>query len=256
MADMNSFLQIFAVVSLVGILVSFLIRVSIQALILRYFTKKYELPQKYGMAWLAILIPSLIVSLIALPLVFIGFLDFLAIIIWLLFFPLLIFSVKLVYKTETGISTAISSKFFLVILILVVVIAGVQTILGIITNPLKSNVPQPICTTDCEFAYSLGDNFGKVGSGSLTVKGYNIPAGKYQEKDNYVIAEKIFSVSKLNSLKTGKRDVNNNERIQGKLNANSCTYMDFSRESSRTSGRACKRSSKNFFTNLKKILVG
>ena len=54
----------------------------------------------------------------------------------------------------------------------------------------------------------------------------------------------------------GKREVNNDERIQGKLNANSCTYMDFSRESGGTSGGACKESSKSFFTNLKKILVG
>ena len=256
MADMSSMLQLFAVVSIIGIFVGLLIRVSIQALILRYFTKKYDLSQYYGKAWLAILIPSLVVTLIALPLAFIGLPDYLAILIWFLFFPMLIFSVKLVYKTETGISTAISLKFFLVILILVIAFAGVLTILGAVANPLSSNVPQSVCTMDCEFAYSLGDDSGKVGSGSLTVKGYEIPAGKYQEKDNYVIEEKTFSVSELNSLKTGKRDVNNDERIQGKLNANSCTYMDFSRESGGTSGGACKESSKSFFTNLKKILVG
>jgi len=256
MADTSSLLQIFAVVSLVGIFVSFLIRVSIQALIFRYFTKKYDLPQNYGKAWLAILIPSLIVTLIALPLAFIGLPDFLAILIWILFFPLLIFSTKLVYKTETRISTAISLKYFILILVLVIAFAGVQSILGATANPLSSNVPQSVCTMDCEFAYSLGDDTGLIGSGSLTVKGYDVPNGKFQEKDNYVVAEKTFSVSELNSLKTGKRDVNNDERIQGKLNANGCTYMEFSRESGGTGGGACKESSKSFFTNLKKILIG
>jgi hypothetical protein len=175
MADMNSFLQIFAVVSLVGIFVSFLIRVSIQALVLRYFTKKYDLPQNYGKAWFAILIPALVVTLISIPLALLEVPSFLLVIIWFLFFPILILSVKLIYKTETGISTAISLKFFLVILILVVAVAGIQTLLGAVANPLKSDVPQSVCSADCGFAYRT--DMG-VAVDSLIITGYNIPSGK------------------------------------------------------------------------------
>jgi hypothetical protein len=256
MAEIDSFLQIFAIISIIGIFVSFIIRVSIQALILKFFTKKYPIPQRYGKAWLAILIPSLVVSLMAITLALIKAPDFVMAIIWILFFPILIFSIKLVYKTDTGTSTSISFKYFLLILVLVLVFSGVMTLLGGIANPLDSNVPQSVCTMDCEFAYSLGDDTGLIGSESLTVRGYDIPAGKYQEKENYIISEKTFSQSELNALKTGKKDVNNDYRIQGKLNANGCTYMDFSRESGGSSGGACKESSKSFFTNLKRIVVG
>ncbi len=252
MADINSFLQIFAVVSIVGIFVSFLIRVSIQALILRIFTKKYQLPQNYGKAWLAILIPSLVVSLIAIPLALLELPSFLLVIIWLLFFPILIFSVKLVYKTETRISTAISFKFFLVIFILVIAVAGVQTIIGGVSNPLESNVPQEVCTLDCEFAYSLND----YQEGPLIVRGYNIPAGKFQEREDYIIGEKTFSESEFESMKAGWKDVNGKDRIYGKLDVKGCNWMGISRGSPTTGGVSCRESSKSFFTNLQKILVG
>ena len=248
MVDINSFLQIFATISIIGIFVSFLIRVSIQALILRIFTKKYQLPQNYGKAWLVILIPSLIVALIVLPLAFIGLPDFLAILIWLLFFPILIFSIKLVYKTETKISTAISLKYFILILVLVIVFAGIQTLLGATANPLDSNVPQSVCTLDCEFAYRT-DGYPVE---SLTVTGYNIPTGKYQEKENYIIAKKTFSKNEIDNMERGV-----NEKIIGKLDAKSCSFMEFSKEETGGgSGGQCKGSSKSFFTNLKKILVG
>ena len=252
MADTSSLLQIFAVVSLVGILVSFLIRVSIQALVLRYFTKKYDLPQNYGKAWVAILIPALVVALISIPLAFLEVPSFLLVIIWFLFFPILILSVKLIYKTETGISTAISLKFFLVILILVVAVAGIQTLLGATANPLSSNVPQEVCTSDCEFSVSLKD----YQEGPLIVRAYNIPTGKFQEKENYIIEEKTFAESEFNNMKAGWKDVNGNERIYGKLEANGCNWMGISRGSPTTGGVSCKESSKSFLYNLQKILVG
>ena len=249
MADTSSLLQIFAVVSLVGILVSFLIRVSIQALVLRYFTKKYDLPQNYGKAWVAILIPALVVALISIPLAFLEVPSFLLVIIWLLFFPILILSVKLIYKTETGISTAISLKFFLVILILVVAVAGIQTIMGAVANPLKSDVPQSVCSADCEFAYRT--DMG-VAVDSLTITGYNIPSGKYQERENYIVAKETFSKSELDKMERGVRG-----KIIGKLDATGCNYMEYSREETGGgSGGKCEGSSSNFFSNLQKILVG
>lgn len=122
MIEANSFLQIFTVVSIIGIFISFIVRVSIQALILRYFTKKYELPHAYDKAWLAILVPSLVVIFLAFPLALIDLPNFLLIVLWLLFLPALILSVKFAYKTKARVSTAISLKFFLVIFAIAVMI--------------------------------------------------------------------------------------------------------------------------------------
>ena len=245
MADINSSLQIFAVISLVGIFVSFIIRVSIQALILRIFTKKYQLPQNYGKAWLTILIPSLVVSLLAIPLVLFGVPDFVLAIIWILFFPILIFSMKWIYKTDMKVSSSISIKYFLVILVLVIIASGLMTVLGGVSNPTKSDVPQSTCSMDCEFAVrtDMGVSFN-----SLTVKGYNIPSGKFQEKANYIISQQTFT--DLNNMERG---VNN--KIVGKLNANNCNYMEFTKDTGGTEGESCKGSSKSFFTNFKNILI-
>lgn len=249
---MSSFLQGFVAVAIVGAFVAFLIRVSVLALILRIFTKKYKLRQNYGKAWLAILIPSVVVSLLAIPLVLAELPSFLIIIVWFLFFPILIFSVKLVYKTRTGVSAKISFKFFLVILVLLIAVAGIQTLIGGVSNPLKSNVPQAVCTLDCEFAYSLKD----YQEGPLIVRGYNIPAGKFQEKEGYIIGEKNYSETEFNNMKAGWKDVNGDDRVYGKLNVTGCNWMGISRGSPTTGGVSCQRSSKNFLTNLQKILVG
>jgi len=243
MADMNSFFQTLTAISIMGVFLSFVIRVSIQALVLRFFTKKHGLTQGYGKAWLAILIPTLIITLLAMLIssTSIFFLCFL----WLLFFPLLIFSVKYVYKSDINISTVISLKLFLVILALVIAIAGIQTIIGTASNPLDARVPQSICTINCEFAVrtDMGFSFN-----SLAVKGYNIPEGKYQEKINYIISQQTFT--DLNKMERGM-----NDKILGKLNANNCNYMEFVKDSDGIEGIKCESSSRSFFANLKNILV-
>lgn len=254
MVDVSSTLQVFTILSIVFVVVVFIVRVSIQALILRLFTKKYNLPQKYGKAWMAIFIPSLIISLLAIPISLAGLPDFLLIILYLFFFPILIFSVKFMYKIDSKTSAAISLKFFLLVVTILVIFSGVQTIIGgTDSSSLESNVPQSVCTADCEFAYSLRGGSSK----SLIVVGYNIPVGKYQDRENYVIIEKTFSENEINLMDTGKKDVNGRMRIQGKLESDNCNYMEFSRgETIGSEGGQCEgSSSKNFLTNLKNSLI-
>jgi len=253
MVGIGSTLQVFTVLSIVFVVVVFIVRVSIQALILRLFTKKYNLSQKYKKAWMAIFIPALIISLLAVPISLAGLPDFLLIILYLLFFPILIFSVKFMYKIDSKTSALISLKFFLLVAIIIVIFSGVQTIVGgTDSSSLESNVPQSVCTADCEFAYSLKGGSSK----SLIVVGYNIPIGDYPNKENYIIIEKTFSENELNLMDTGKKDVNGRMRIQGKLESNNCNYMEFSRgETTGSQGGQCEESSKNFLTNLKNSLI-
>ncbi len=56
-------------------------------------------------------------------------------------------------------------------------------------------------------------------------------------------------------MRTGKKDVNKRERIQGKLDSNNCNYMEFLEgEASGSEGGQCEGSSKNFLTNLKNLI--
>jgi len=178
-------------------------------------------------------------------LVLFGVPDFVLAIIWILFFPILIFSVKWIYKTDMKVSSSISIKYFLVILVLVIIASGLMTVLGGVSNPIKSEVPQSTCSMDCEFAVrtDMGVSFN-----SLTVKGYNIPSGKFQEKANYIISQQTFS--DLNNMERG---VNN--KIIGKLNAKNCNYMEFVKDTGGTEGGTCEGSSKSFFSNFKNILI-
>lgn len=244
MADTSSFLQVFAVVGLIGIFFSFIIRVSIQALILRYFTKRYELPQEYGKAWLAVLIPSLIITLLVMPVILVELPSFLLIILWLLFFPILILSVKSVYKTEMRVSAAISLKLFLVLLVAVTVIAGSQTLMAIVFDPIEKDVPQSICNVDCEYAHRTADLITEVTN--FTITGYNIPSRKYNEKEKYIIAEKYFDEDEVKNMRRGV-----NGKIIAKLDAHNCNYMDHAGYS----GGACQGYSKNIFINFVNILV-
>lgn len=252
MVDVNSALQIFTGLSIVFVVVVFIVRVSIQALILRFFTKKYNLPQRYGKAWMTIFIPTLIISLLAIPISLAGLPDFLLIILYLFFFPILIFSVKFMYKIDSRTSALISLKFFLLVVTILVIFSGIQTIIGGTgSSPIESNVPQSVCTADCEFAYSLRSDNSK----SLTVIGYDIPEGKYQDRENHIIIKKTFNENEINLMNTGKKDVNGRTRIQGKLESNNCNFMEFSEETSGSEGGQCEGSSKNFLTNLKNLII-
>jgi len=246
MADMGSLLQTFAIFTLISVIVSFVVRISILALILKSFTKKYNISQKYGRAWLAILIPSLIISFLSIPFILAGFQPFSLVISWILFFPILIFSIRFIYKIDLKISTTISLKFFLLILGVVIVFTGVLTLVGTAGSTLERSVPQSVCTTDCEFAYRT-DMGGTIES--LIVTGYNIPAGRYQEKENYVLIEKTFIKNELDNMERGV-----NDKILGSLDENNCNFMEFSRGEGET-GIQCSKTSKGFFTNMKNILI-
>ncbi len=257
MVSMDSFLQLLVIGGIIGIIIGFIVRVFIQALIFRVFIKKYDLPQDYWKAWMAVFIPSLVVSLIGLPIIFSELPEFLLVIIYLLFFPILIFSINIVYKTNTNISAKISFKYFLLILIIAVIGAGIMTIFGNLNDPLKENVPQPVCTSDCDFAYSLRNNY----EGTLTVFGlrsmsnYGIDEEPTQDQ---IIRKEQFSSQQINQLISDIYDGNGDQRIIGKLNAKGCRYMFFSKsimESGARIGDCEIVNKKNFFENLKRIII-
>lgn len=251
MSDVQSFLDTFLVAGIALSIVSFVIGVFIKSMILRYFVRKQDLPDDNKRAFIAVLIPSLVFLALSLLVFFIKLPDIILIIGWVISFIVLAFSVMVVYQTSLKISSIISLKIFLIVFVIVILGAGIQTIVGSFDKTLDKIVPQAVCTTDCAFAYSLTN----LENGPLTVKGYNVPSGKYEGRADYLLFSKTFNVEELNTMKTGKLDMNGNEVINGQLDANNCNYFDFSREGSGEGGGICKKTSKNFFTNLKNILV-
>jgi len=241
-------LQTFAIMNIIGFIAYRIIGILILALILRFFTRKYNLSYQYRKAFIAILIPSLIVLLFSFITAFAGLRNlFPSIIIWLLFFVILIFSVRFIYNTDSKIAAGISFKFFLFFIVLLVVLIGLQTIIGLASKPLEANVPQSVCTLDCEFAFRTDMGYDIE---TLTVTGYDVPKGKYQEREDFVVAQKTFSETELNSMERGIRG-----KIIGKLDGNNCNYMEFVQGTGGSTSASCKGPSKNFFVNLKNFFV-
>jgi len=258
MADISSSLQSsFLIFSLISVIVYFLIRVSIQAEILRYFTKKYQLSPSYGKAWLTILIPSIIISLISIPLVLLGLPSFLTIVLWLVFFPILILSINLIYKTSTQISAKVSLKIFMLSIILILLVAGLQTLREGINDPLDSRMSAgPGCTTDCEFRYPLGSDINSAHDGVRDVSEGDTPLIIKGYDSSELIVEKTFSLGDLNLLKTGETDGIGFKLVEGKLDSTGCRAMEFTRIDGGSSKNPCNEPKKGFIHHVKKVLIG
>lgn len=224
-------------VAIIGIVIITLIRTVVFSLILEHFLKKESISEGFGKAFITLFIPIVTLIILSLPELLWKFPTFLSIILNLLFFPVLFLSVIYTYSIEKNIALKITLKFFAVMAIIWLVFFG----LGMLNSlKLNSDTVNTMCTSKCEFAYSLSNaDSGLIGSGSLTVIGYDIPAGKYKEKENYIISQKTYSVEELEAMKIGIIDTNGADRIRGSLGEEGCNYMDLTRESGGTRGSSC-----------------
>lgn len=137
--QVNQIMQSLLIFIIIGAILGFFIRTGIQAIFFRMFTKKYNLPQGYWKAFLAVFFPALILNLLALPIILMKWGDGVLLFTWVLLFPLLIVSTKLVYKTETRIATFVALKYFALIIVLLLAATTLVTILGI--TPSSSQEP-------------------------------------------------------------------------------------------------------------------
>ena len=243
MATDISFLgPVFYIAVFIGLIWNLAWSTLIRAAILRFFIRKSDLPKKFFMALKAVFFPSLITTLLAFPIVFFGPYKILGILVSALYFVLLYFSIKRVYKTEPEVARAITYKFLVLALIVTVVIAGVYTLIGVYNNPIIPYSHVTKCNVDCEFVHRFVDS-------SLNVKAYNAPAWKLDKKIDYFIGEKTLLVNDMESL---KRSYN----VIDSIDATGCTVMDFTLENEETDQVICEPHSKDFFTNLMKYLTG
>lgn len=231
---------------IIGIIIITLIRAVIFSLILEHFLKKESILEGFGKAFVAVIIPIMTLLILFLPGFLWEFPTFLSVILDLLFFPVLFLSIIYIYSIEKSMALRITFKFFVVLAIIWIVFFGLGIALdslseGNMEKKLNSDTVNTMCTSKCEFAYSLSNaDSGLMGSGSLTVTGYDIPVGEYKEKENYIISQKIYSVEELEAMKIGVKDSNGADRIRGALDEKECNYMDFTRESGGTSGSSCR----------------
>jgi len=126
--QMTPIIPMLKILAIIGAIVAVLIQVFIQALILRYFIKKKGMDKGYWRAWISVLFPSIIIGIIVFITAYFGLPDFLIIIFWLLYFIILIFFVKLFYKTDYKSAFIVSLELFIVLVIILIVLAGLQTI--------------------------------------------------------------------------------------------------------------------------------
>tara|TARA_Y100000310_G_scaffold171786_2_gene171966 strand:+ start:9129 stop:9869 length:741 start_codon:yes stop_codon:yes gene_type:complete len=239
-SDLSTNLTIFLVISLIAFT---LIRIVIHALLVDYFIKKEAVEMGLKKAFISVLIPIITLIIVSLPALLWEYPYYITLLVNLLYFPILYLSISKTYQVDRSIVLKVTLKFFAVMAIIWLIGFGLdrgsdalnESSISFQERLLNSNTVNTICNSKCEFAYSLNP----LSNGSLIVIGYNIPKGEYKEKENYRINEKIFLEEEIKSMKTGAIDSNGNSRIRGMLESESCTYMNFLRESGRSTGISC-----------------
>ena len=235
MVDLSSFVPIILIVGIMGVIFRVLIGVSILAEIFRYIGKKKGFETSYGKAWLVILIPYLIISLLSILISLIG--SEIVLTIWkfvsfFIFIGILTLSMKLIYKEYSDYN--VWKTFSIVYAIILIILFGLSYFLSsnALYNPLEANVPQMVCTKNCGFAYSPRNNE------PIIVGGYK----EYPGKDRALppVFEETFDMADIEGMKTGKIDTNGRERIIGELDGDDCVYIYITSESGGTTGSSCR----------------